>query len=267
MENKKYEIVKEDSIVIDGFTLLRIRALKDFFVVKAGDMGGYIEHEDCLSHEGYAWVYDDAKVYNASKVTEGGSVKNNATVRNGSKVLGFAGVEGDAVVADFSIVGEEVTISGNAIIENSTVTGNAKVRENAHVHSKSIVKGFSNIGGNANINDAVIDGTSIVTGSSYVDKGVYLKSVTLINDANISSTNFLSDLRIGFDVKEGNTVATYEDPNFSIRNIAASRVSNQFTTWNASGTAEEIINAQYNDEEKAKMRALLQAHKDIYNIQ
>ena len=266
-KTKKYELVKEDSIVVEGFTLFRIRALKDFFVVKAGELGGYIEHEGCLSHEGYAWVYDDAKVYNASKVTEGGSVRNNAIIHNGSKVFGFASVEGDAVVADFSIVKEEVTISGNAVIENSTVIGNAKVRENAHVHSKSIVKGFSDIGGNANINDAVIDGTSVVTGSSYVGRGVYLKSVTLINDASISSTNFLSDLRIGFNVKEGNTVATYEDPNFSIRNIAASRVSNQFTTWNASGTAEEIIAAQYSDEEKDKMSKLLQAHMDIYNIQ
>ena len=206
---KKYELIKEDSITVDGFKLFRIRALKDFFVVKAGELGGYIEHEGCLSHEGYAWVYDNAKVYNAGKIADSGRVSGNAIVTCGSKVMGFAGVGGNAVV----------------------------------------------------------DGISIVTGSSYVDRGVYLKSVTLINDANISSTNFLSDLRIGFDVKEGNTVATYEDPNFSIRNIAASRVSNQFTTWNASGTVEEIINAQCNDEEKAKMRTMLQAHMDIYNIQ
>lgn len=147
------------------------------------------------------------------------------------------------------------------------IADSGRVSGNAIVTCGSKVMGFAGVGGNANINDAVVDGTSIVTGSSYVDRGVYLKSVTLINDANISSTNFLSDLRIGFDVKEGNTVATYEDPNFSIRNIAASRVSNQFTTWNASGTAEETINAQCNDEEKAKMRTMLQAHMDIYNIQ
>lgn len=29
---KKYELVKEDSITVDGFKLFRIRALKDFFV-------------------------------------------------------------------------------------------------------------------------------------------------------------------------------------------------------------------------------------------
>ena len=58
MENKKYELVKEDSIVVDGFKLFRIRALRDFFVIKAGDLGGYVESEDNLSHEGYAWIYD-----------------------------------------------------------------------------------------------------------------------------------------------------------------------------------------------------------------
>lgn len=265
MENKKYELIKEDSIVIDGFTLYRIRAVKDFFVVKAGELGGYIEHEGCLSHEGYAWVFDNAKVYNTGKVAENGRVAGNAIVTRGSKVMGFGLVKNNAVVTDFSIIEGEVTISDNALIENSTVSENAKVRESAHVHSKAIVKGLSKVSGN--VNGAVIDGLSVVGTDSYVGRGVYLKSVTLVNNACVSSTNFLSDLRIGFDVKEGNTVATYTDPNFSIRNIAASRVSNQFTTWNTSGTAEEIINAQRNDEEKAKMRAILQAHMDIYNIQ
>lgn len=262
---KKYELVKEDSIIVEGFKLYRIRALKDFFVIKAGELGGYIEHEGCLSHEGYAWVYDNAKVYNAGKIADCGRVSGNAIVTCGSKVMGFAGVGGNAVLTDFSIAEGEVTISDNALIENSTVSGHAKVRESAHVHSKAIVKGLSKVSGN--VNGAVIDGFSVVDTDSYVGKGCYLKSVTLVNGANISNTNFLSDLRIGFDVKEGNTVATYEDPNFSTRNIAASRVSNQFTTWNASGTAEEIVAAQHGNDEKNKMRTLLQAHMDIYNIQ
>ena len=261
---KKYEIL-EDSIVIDGFTLYRIRALKDFFVVKAGELGGYIEHEGCLSHEGYSWVYDDAKVYNASKVMNCGSVKDNAVVRNGSKVMGFAGVGGNAVVADFSIVEGEVTISDNALIENSTVSENAKVRESAHVHSKAIVKGFSNVSGN--VNNAVIDGLSVVGIDSYVGKGCYLKSVTLVNGADVVGENFLSDVRIGFDVEVNGDIATYTDPNHSIRLVAVSKSSNQATSWNASGTIEDIVEAQYNDEEKAKMRTLLQAHMDIYNIQ
>ena len=54
--NKKYELT-EEAIVVDGHKLHRIRALKDFADVKAGDLGGYVESEDNLSHEGNCWVY------------------------------------------------------------------------------------------------------------------------------------------------------------------------------------------------------------------
>ena len=40
---KKYELVKEDSIEVGGSTLYRIKALRDFGIVKAGDLGGYIQ--------------------------------------------------------------------------------------------------------------------------------------------------------------------------------------------------------------------------------
>ena len=45
---KKYELVKEQKIILLGTTLYRIRACKDFTTVSgrevyAGDLGGYIE--------------------------------------------------------------------------------------------------------------------------------------------------------------------------------------------------------------------------------
>lgn len=255
----------EDTITVEGFKLYRIRALKDFYVVKAGELGGYIEHEGCLSHEGYAWVYDNAKVYDTGKIADCGRVAGNAIVTRGSKVMGFGLVKNNAVVTDFSIVEGEVIISDNALIENSTVSENAKVRESAHVHSKAIVKGFSNVSGN--VNGAVIDGLSVVGTDSYVGKGCYLKSVTLVNGADVVGENFLSDVRIGFNVETNGDIVVYTDPNHSIRMVAVSKSSNQATSWNANGTIEDIIEAQYNDEEKAKMRTLLQAHMDIYNIQ
>lgn len=265
MENKKYELVREDSIIVDGFKLYRIRALRDFFVVKAGELGGYIEHEGCLSHEGYAWVFDDAKVYNDGKVADCGRVAGNAIVTRGSKVMGFGLIKNNAVVTDFSIIEGEVTISDNALIENSTVSENAKVRESAHVHSKAIVKGLSKVSGN--VNGAVIDGLSVVGTGSYIGKGCYLKSVTLVNGADVVGENFLSDIRLGFDAKDNDGIAVYADPNHSIRMVAVSKSTNQATSWNANGTIEDIVEAQPNDEEKAKMRILLQAHMDIYNIQ
>ena len=58
---KKYELTEETK-VIDGKTLFRIRALRSFGDIKAGDLGGFIENERNLSHEGNAWVGDNAQV-------------------------------------------------------------------------------------------------------------------------------------------------------------------------------------------------------------
>ena len=48
-------------------TLCRIKALKDFGDVKAGDLGGYIEDYKNLSHDGNCWIYDNAKVMSLSQ--------------------------------------------------------------------------------------------------------------------------------------------------------------------------------------------------------
>ena len=69
-KEKKYELTDE-TIEVNGHTLHRIRALKDFRLtgvlpagmsstVKAGDQGGFIESEDNLSHLGKCWVFNDA---------------------------------------------------------------------------------------------------------------------------------------------------------------------------------------------------------------
>ena len=51
--NKKYELTDE-TINHYGVVLHRIKALRSFGDVKAGDLGGFIESEDNLSQEGMA---------------------------------------------------------------------------------------------------------------------------------------------------------------------------------------------------------------------
>ena len=58
---KKYELTEETK-VIGGKTLFRIRALRSFGGIKAGDLGGFIENERNLSHGGNAWVGGNARV-------------------------------------------------------------------------------------------------------------------------------------------------------------------------------------------------------------
>ena len=61
--NNKYELTDETKN-INGITFRRIRALQDIlrWDVKAGDLGGWIEKEENLSHYGNARVDGNARV-------------------------------------------------------------------------------------------------------------------------------------------------------------------------------------------------------------
>ena len=96
---KKYELTSE-TIKFNDITLHRIKALKDFSYVKAGDLGGWVEKEDNLSQMGNAWVYDNAKVYDNAIVSD------NAIIYDNAKVYGRAKVYDNAVVcSDIKIFG------------------------------------------------------------------------------------------------------------------------------------------------------------------
>lgn len=101
---KKYELVNEDTIVLGDVTLFRVKALISFGAVKKGDLGGYVENEDNLSHSGYAWVSDGAVVYDNAKVTGDAWVSDNAKVTGNARVYDNTWVSGDATVAGDAIV-------------------------------------------------------------------------------------------------------------------------------------------------------------------
>ena len=62
MEEKKYKLTDE-TIEFDGNILHRIKALKNFSNVHEGDLGGWIEKEENLSHNGDCWVGGNAKAF------------------------------------------------------------------------------------------------------------------------------------------------------------------------------------------------------------
>ena len=55
---KKYELTTE-ALQFAGRTLHRIKALRDFGSVKAGQFGGWIENEKNLSQDDNAWIEDE----------------------------------------------------------------------------------------------------------------------------------------------------------------------------------------------------------------
>ncbi|WP_406604476.1 hypothetical protein [Bartonella gliris] len=113
---KKYEMTDE-TIEVDGKTLHRIRALRDFSDVEKGDLGGYIEREGNLSHENSCWVYHNAKVYGNARVYghasiyDGAEIYDNALIYDNAEVYGDAKVYGDAVVHLGAHVGGYTAIS------------------------------------------------------------------------------------------------------------------------------------------------------------
>ena len=92
---KKYEFTGETKRVElwnRTATLHRIKATVEFGFVKVGELGGWIEKEENLSHEGKAWVCGNAKVWGNAKVCGDAEVCGDAKVCGNAKVCGDAEV-------------------------------------------------------------------------------------------------------------------------------------------------------------------------------
>ena len=92
---KKFKLTSEFIVDISGVKLFRIKALIEFGNVKAGDLGGYIEKEENLSHMGNAWVSGDAQVSGNARVFGNAWVSGNARVSGDAWIYGDARVSGD----------------------------------------------------------------------------------------------------------------------------------------------------------------------------
>lgn len=172
--NKKYEITNESKLVY-GVTVHRIRAMREFgvvdgSVVKAGDLGGWVEREDNLQQNGSAWVADEAVVTGRALVEGHALVKGRALVFGSAVVMGFAAVGGDAWVCDSAHVGGFASVTGDPVIcGGATVDGDARVGDSATVGGKAFVGGHAVVGEHAAIDGcAAVRGYAVVRGNAYV---------------------------------------------------------------------------------------------------
>ena len=85
---KKFKLTSEFIVDISGVKLFRIKALIEFGNVKAGDLGGYIEKEENLSHMGNAWVFGNAQVFGDARVFGNAWVSGDAWVSGNAQVSG-----------------------------------------------------------------------------------------------------------------------------------------------------------------------------------
>ncbi len=122
---KKYELVANDTIVIGGATLTRIRALIDIQYegsrhpsVVCGDFGGYVQSEANLSHDGQCWISGEGKAYGKSRVTENALLGNKGEVCQRAVIYGNAAVAGK--VRGNAKVGGAVAVADTEVIEGIT---------------------------------------------------------------------------------------------------------------------------------------------------
>lgn len=181
-------ILTDETIEVHYRILHRIKAIVDFDDVKAGDLGGFIEREENLSHEGMAWVYDNAKVFDYARVRGNGkvydnaeiwdhadvcmdaSVRNNAKVHDNARIWQGAEIYGDAMVGGHSLVEGDAKVYGNAIVNlalDFEISGNARVFENAEVLGAVRVD-----------DDAQVFGDAIVAGNARVGKNAVISKTS-----------------------------------------------------------------------------------------
>lgn len=134
---KKYHLTEETK-EMNGKLLHRIKAARDFSDVEAGDLGGWVESENNLSHQGDCWVYDDAMVFDNARVTE------NVRVKGTSRVFDKASISGNVLILDNARVSGLSRVCENAVIDNDAViTGASYIIGNAHIGKNAKIKKLS----------------------------------------------------------------------------------------------------------------------------
>lgn len=136
---KKYELIESD---IRG--LHRIKALRDFGDVKKGDVGGYVENEYNLSHDGECWIYYDAAVF------ENATVWNDVRIRDEARIYGNASINDNVVVCNNARVCDDARVCANTrVCGDSVICGDAYINGEIEIkkgtHLGKVYENFKNI--------------------------------------------------------------------------------------------------------------------------
>lgn len=172
---KKYEF-SEETLEVADHILHRIKAIRSFSDVKKGDLGGWVEEESNLSHDGNCWIYNNAKAFNNAKVYGDAVIYNEAIIRdrvhiydnmrafNGVNISGNARVYGNAVLSGNAVISDRANVYGNAwICGSACVYGSAKVYDRATLNNACVVSGNAVIFGEADVK-----GNATITGDAKI---------------------------------------------------------------------------------------------------
>lgn len=171
----------DETIDVNGHTLHRIEAVRNFGNIKKGELGGFVESHHNLCNEGTCWIYNNAMVYGRSYVIGNSRVSDNASV---------SCMEGSLYIYQNAHIRENAKIRGCVYIHNNAcVYGNSEVSaislcdevfigdkvqifDTAHVKGHIILCGGSRIFGDAviDIYADILDGIEISVDHGYWNK-------------------------------------------------------------------------------------------------
>lgn len=213
---KKYELTDETKLV-NGKTVYRIKALKSFNDVKEGELGGFVESYSNLSQYDNCWIYNDAVAMDNSVVTHNARIRDNAiicdkaSINDNSSVIEQAIISGCVNILDRSLIAGSSKIFGNCMIVNdSYITGNVECC--GYVSGHSILKDNVKIAHGANVINAELGGNAVIRS---------------IEDYLVIRNNFSSGRRITW-----------------------TKSNNMFKTGCFYGTGEELIAKAYKDSKR-----------------
>lgn len=137
---KKYEWTEEKATFNAGsdeeVTLTRIRALQDIprHGVKAGDLGGFIEVESCLSHFGDAWVAKNALVQETSTVSGDALVTDEAVLNLSCYLHGTITISGEVQLFGVNLTGNNIQVEDKVVMVGCRLKGN-----NIHIKDEAVI--------------------------------------------------------------------------------------------------------------------------------
>lgn len=176
MTEKKYIITDEKHPI--QHSAHRIKAVRNFGIIKEGELGGYIQDEKNLSHSNLAWVGDNAVILDNASVFGNAYVSGKSVISQNAKVYGDANVGGNSSMYGVS------KVSGNSAVTNSRIEGVAEVYGDATVHNCEL-KDSSRVYDDAIVRNATVCMNAEIFGDAKVEGRSNWSSVVVCDNAKI----------------------------------------------------------------------------------
>ena len=184
MSEQKYKLIRVDERHHNGdsgldlptYRIMATRAIHliDGRVVQLGDMGGFVDNADCLSHDGNCWIADNARTYGNTVVRNDALAKGDAVLGDSQSAKG-ATLSGKATVSDFA------TVAGSSVEDESRVSDHSQVRAGSLVSGRSSVYEFARMSASTASDNAVVRGMSTLLNSSVLGRAFVMGEADLDN--------------------------------------------------------------------------------------